>query len=163
MTLDPALTGMELVQRWIASGNGGGFNERLRSRPLRAEPGSVEFECALDAGHGNLIGILHGGVTAALADIAAGAAVMTLLEPGETLLTADLQLRYFKPAELSGNLLAQADVLHRDDRRVIVEVHIKAGGAVVAHASAAIAIRPPAGSGKSGLAQPGLGGDSVGK
>jgi uncharacterized protein (TIGR00369 family) len=134
---------MELLQRWIACRQPGGFNELLRTQPVLAEPGAVEVECALDECHGNLSGILHGGVTAALADVAAGAAVMTLLEPGETLLTADLQLRYLKPSQLKGNLLARAEVTHRDGRRVIVAIRINAGSDVVAHATASIVIRSP--------------------
>ena len=140
--IDPALSGMALVERWIGHGYAAGFNDRLRARPIRASHGTATFECILDADHGNLVGILHGGVSAAMADMAAGAAVMTLIQPGETLVTVDLHLHYIKPGAVSGTIEADALVATATPKRAVAHVSVRIGSDVIALGSASFAIRP---------------------
>lgn len=141
--LDPGADGLELARRWAEARFAGGLPERLRAYPVAVERGRMTVRCDLDPGHANFVGLVHGGVTAALADIAAGGAAMTLLKPGEHLLSADLNLRFLNPAPLDGGVLtAEGRAAYADPRKVVAEVVLAlAGGHVIAHATAAVAIR----------------------
>ncbi len=143
--LDPSVDGLELLRRWAADPDVGGFPQRLRARPVEFREGFVRVVCDMDAGHANFVGLVHGGVTASLVDIAAGSAVMTILKPGELLLTSDLTLRFLNPAPLgAARLEAVGTISYRDARRAVVEVEvITDDGVRVAQGSAAISIRPP--------------------
>jgi uncharacterized protein (TIGR00369 family) len=59
--------------------------------------------------------IIHGGMVATLLDTAMGGACWTTLEPGETFLTADLRVEFFRAAR-PGTLRAEGRVLHRSRR-----------------------------------------------
>ncbi len=52
-------------------------------------------------------GALHGGVVAALADMAAGAAVSTALPPGRIAVTVELKVNYLAPA-MGDRIVAEA-------------------------------------------------------
>lgn len=142
--LDPTATGLELAHRWINQGPVMGLNGRLRVQPVMASPGHIRFVCRIDEGHGNFSGLVHGGVTAALIDIAGGGAAMTLLQQGETLLTADLSMRFLNPAPLDGgDLVADGRVTYQDGRRTLVEVQVTCGQIAMAHGSVSISVRRP--------------------
>jgi uncharacterized protein (TIGR00369 family) len=142
--LDASLSGLDLLERWIEQGYVAGLNNRLRIRPVAASPGHVGFECTLDADHENFVGLVHGGVAAALTDIAGGAAAMSLLEPGETLLTTDLNLRFLQPSHVAGGTMtAEARTTYNDRRRVVAEVRISSAGIVTAIGTVGISIRRP--------------------
>lgn len=142
--LDPTVDGLELVRRWMSAGlEVGGFLERLRAQPVEAREGFVRFTLEIDAGHLNLMGIVHGGVTAAVTDMAGASAVMTLLKPGQTLATTDLTMRFLNavPGATAG-LEATGTVTYRDDRKASVAVEVATdAGVVVAQGSVGVAIR----------------------
>ena len=141
--LDRTKSGLALLRDWIDQGYVAGLNGTLKARPILAERGHVKFVCDVDENHANFIGLVHGGVGAALVDIAGGAVAMTLLEPGETLLTTDLSVRYLQPAVLGmGAMHAEGHVLYNDPRKTVVDVIIRCGEEVVAVGSAGIATRP---------------------
>jgi len=146
--LDPTVTGLELVQRWISHGIAAGLNGRLGAQPILASPGHIRFACRIDDGLANFSGLVHGGVAAALIDIAGGGAAMTLLQRGETLLTADLSMRFLNPAPLTdGQLIADGRVSYQDGRRILAEVQVTAGEVTMAQGSVSIAVRRSAHSG----------------
>lgn len=59
------------------------------------EPGYVEAVIDLDRIHQQQIGLVHGGVTATIADVAAGFAGFTLVGPDEHTVTAEIKISYF--------------------------------------------------------------------
>lgn len=142
--LDPGVDGLELLRRWMAAGDGvGGFLKRLGAHPVEAREGFVRVACNIDPGHANLIGLVHGGVTAALIDMAGGAAVMTLLKPGQTLVTTDLTVRFLTAARSdTARLDATGTVTWRDDRKAVVATEVCTDtGVVVAQGTVGVAIR----------------------
>lgn len=143
--LDPALDGLALARRWMETRFSGGLPERLRAWPVRVEPGLIDVACEIDPGHANFVGLVHGGVTAALIDMAGGGVAMTLLKPGETLLTTDLTLRFLNAAPIGcGRLTAQGRLISHDPRRVVAEVRVVTPDEVlVAHGTTAVSIRAP--------------------
>lgn len=142
--LDPGADGLELLHRWMTAGDAvGGFLARLGSHPVEAREGFVRVACDIDPGHANLVGLVHGGVTAALVDMAGGAAAMTLLKPGQTLVTADLTLRFLNAAPGDTvRLEATGTVTWSDARKVVVAAEVRTDtGLVVAQGTVGVAIR----------------------
>jgi uncharacterized protein (TIGR00369 family) len=83
--------------------------------------------------------IVHGGAIATLADEALAAVAFTLAEEGQTTVTADLKVDFFRPA-VPGRLVARARVRHRTRRLAFTEATIEqADGEIVAEARAVIA------------------------
>jgi uncharacterized protein (TIGR00369 family) len=59
------------------------------------ELGHVEAVIELGLEHQQQIGLVHGGVTATIADVAAGFAGFTLVGPDEHTVTAEIKVSYF--------------------------------------------------------------------
>lgn len=62
--------------------------------------------------HMNPNGVVHGGVTYALADTGMGTALQTTLEPGQICATIDIGMHYHKPI-MGGRLVCQTELLTR--------------------------------------------------
>ncbi len=141
--LDPSQSGLELARRWIETVWPGGFVNRLAARPVDVAEGHMRVECDIDPGHSNFVGLVHGGVTAALVDIVGGGAAMTLLKPGEFLLSTDLSIRFLNAAPIGcGRLIAEGRAVYADPRKVVAEATVSTpDGLTIALGSAAIAIR----------------------
>ena len=60
-------------------------------------PGTIEAEWEVDPRFLNSSGKLYGGYYAVLADAVLGLAAMTVLQPEEHFLTADLRTQFFRP------------------------------------------------------------------
>lgn len=143
--LDRDADGFELARRWVEMPRPGGFLNRVQARPIEIERGFMRLHVDVDAGHSNFVGLVHGGVIAALTDIAGGGAAMTLLKPGETLLTTDLNTRFLDAAPIETRTLeATGRVSFRSGRRVVVEIGITGdNGAIIAQGSVGVTIRAP--------------------
>ncbi|ANP44821.1 PaaI family thioesterase [Candidatus Viadribacter manganicus] len=143
--LDRDVDGLELARRWAAMPRPGGFLNRLQAYPLEVDRGFMRVRCDVDVGHSNFVQLVHGGVIAGLTDIAGGGAAMTMLKPGETLLTTDLNTRFLGAAPIaSSRLEATGRVLFHAGRRVVVAVEVtSAGGGVIAEGSVGVSIRAP--------------------
>lgn len=63
------------------------------------EPGYVEAVIELDTIHKQQIGLVHGGVTATIADVAAGFAGFTLVGRDEHTVTAEIKVTYFSKGQ----------------------------------------------------------------
>ena len=72
------------------------FMKHIGCRLTVIEPGYVEAEIDLSKEHQQQIGLVHGGVTATIADVAAGFAGFTLVGPGEHTVTAEIKVSYFR-------------------------------------------------------------------
>ncbi len=103
-----------------------------------------EVDLALEAGpeHLNLMGTVHGGVLATLADSATGLAYRTVLEPGMTFTTIQLQMTYLSPGR-AGRLVARGRVVKRGRRTGYAEADIVDGEErLLARATALLAVMP---------------------
>ncbi|WP_396595443.1 PaaI family thioesterase [Brevundimonas sp. R86498] len=142
--LDPDGDGLELLRRWMVPGaEVGGFPDRLGAYPVEAREGFVRMVCEIDPGHANLAGLVHGGVMAALIDMAGGGAVMSMLTPGQTLVTTDLTLRFLNAAPgNTARLEATGTVTWHDARKAVVSAEVRTdAGLVVAQGTVGVAIR----------------------
>jgi len=103
-----------------------------------------EVDVALDAGHDhlNLIGTVHGGVLATLADTATGLAYRTVLDPGTTFTTIQLSVTYLT-AGRAGRIEARGRVVKRGRRTGYAEADVVDGeGRLLARATALLAVMP---------------------
>lgn len=143
--LDREADGFELARRWVEMPRPGGFLSLLKARPIEIERGFMRVRCDVDVGHSNFVGLVHGGVIAGLTDIAGGGAAMTLLRPGETLLTTDLNTRFLDAARIeTARLEATGRVSFHGGRRIVVAVEISGDNdAIIAQGSVGVSVRAP--------------------
>lgn len=121
------------------------FVERLGCAFTHAEPGCVRVRLPWRPEHSRS-GLnpgdepaLHGGAAATLADIAASAALVTVLRDGEGRTTIDLAIHYLAP--LRGDVVAEARLRRRGGRVAVVDVELTgADGTLGAIARGAFAI-----------------------
>lgn len=108
------------------------FLELLEIRPLSAAAGHAEFQLTVQNKHLRTLGILHGGVVATLLDTAMGYAAGTLCPDGQTLVTAQLNLNFTRPALEGETLSVVGDVIHGGSRTAVTrgEVRRPDGGLV---------------------------------
>lgn len=143
--LDREADGFELSRRWVEMPRPGGFLSLLKAAPIEIERGFMRVRCEVDVGHSNFVGLVHGGVIAGLTDIAGGGAAMTLLRPGETLLTTDLNTRFLDAAPIeTARLEATGRVSFHAGRRIVVAVEISGDNStIIAQGSVGVSVRAP--------------------
>jgi acyl-CoA thioesterase len=73
--------------------------------------GQATCELDLDERFWNLYGIAHGGAAYALADFGMGAAVTSLLQPGQRCVTIEIHMHYLAPVR-RGRLICNTQVVH---------------------------------------------------
>lgn len=124
------------------------LRERLSSSPFHAGLGIEAVEAsegrvrlALEASEDqrNLLGTVHGGIVASLADTAMGLAVRTAIEPGRPHVTIEMSVRYLRPAA-PGRIEAVGTVIRTGSQIAFAEAEVLADGAAVARASGTYAV-----------------------
>lgn len=88
------------------------FLDLLQVEPLETDAGRGRFRMAIDERHLRTLGILHGGVTAALLDTAMGMAAGTLAPKGHYVVTIQLNVNFIRPAWKGETLIATGEVRH---------------------------------------------------
>jgi len=144
--LNPTHTGRQMLDQWRDMGlTVGGFLTRLSCLVAETGDGYVKVICNIDPGHSNFVGLVHGGVTAAMIDMAGGGAVMSLLNPGETLLSTDITMRYLNPVPGDcDRIAAEGRVSYSDPRKAVVDVKVTLpDGRIAAMGVVGLAIRAP--------------------
>lgn len=94
-----------------------GFTAVLGIDRVMAREGRSEVRLPITADLLNPLGVVHGGVIAALVDEAIGLAAYSLLPPGAAAVTAELHVHFLMPAR-SGLLVARGTIW-RSGRRLI--------------------------------------------
>jgi uncharacterized protein (TIGR00369 family) len=96
----------------------------LGFRPVSMEKGRVSFAMDVDpARHGNVMGTLHGGVLATLADSAMGFAFASTLEAEESFATLEMKVSFLRPVWMA-KLTAAAIVIQRGKTTGLVECRV---------------------------------------
>jgi acyl-CoA thioesterase len=86
------------------------FNRHVGIRLARTHPDGVTVECRLRDEVLNASSVLHGGVTATLADVAVGIALTYHLGRKRAATTVELKLNYLRPV-VAGRIRARARLL----------------------------------------------------
>ena len=98
------------------------FNELLGIRLVRAHADGVTIDCKIRPELLNAAGVLHGGVTATVADAAVGIAI-TLQKGRGSATTVEMKLNYLRPVA-TGTVTARARLLRMGSRLCIGRVDI---------------------------------------
>ncbi len=102
------------------------FMATIGARLEAVEPGRVSIALASRADLTQQHGYLHGGVVMSVADVAAGYAAMSLMGPGDGVLTADIKLNLLRPARGEG-ILAVAGVVRPGRTLSVVRADVLSG------------------------------------
>ena len=124
---------------------GSRFHSWMGMRLERLDPGSSELSLRVAEDHVNLMGVLHGGVIASLADTATGIALLSVLDPGWSHLTTSLQLTFLAPAKLGEAITAHGRVVKHGRRFGYAEADVLGPqGVLIARAAATFIVLPDA-------------------
>lgn len=147
----------EIGAQWMQL-DGREFLERIGRQELALPPilsvldiregkmgeGWIEFSMRPHGYMLNLAGTVHGGVLATLVDSALTCALVTRLPKGMACTTIDLQMRFFRPAHLSAELLtARGEIVNMSKSLGTTMGEIRDNkGRLLVHATSSLAIAP---------------------
>jgi uncharacterized protein (TIGR00369 family) len=119
------------------------FHSRWLALTLeRVDRGEVDVAMDVQPHHLNLMGTLHGGMIATLADTATGLALRSTLEEGMTFTTTQLGVTFLAPGR-EGRILAKGRVVKSGRRFGYAEADVvDAEGRLLARATATFAVLP---------------------
>ena len=111
------------------------FNQHLGLRVTRVYRDGIGMECVIEPHKLNLLGTLHGGVTATLVDAAAGVAIIGHLG-GRPATTVDLTVSYLRPVT-QGKVHARSRIVKMGKTLAFATVEVKdSHGRMIATGSA---------------------------
>lgn len=108
------------------------FLEHLRAQPITLEPGRARLELVIEQQHLRNLGIMHGGVLAAVLDTVMGMAASTRAAQGQFVVTVQLNVNFVRPAWLGETLVGTGIVQHAGKQTAVArgEVHTAEGALV---------------------------------
>ena len=110
--------------------------ETIPMKIVAVEEGRVEFSATAGGQHRNPMGGVHGGFAATVLDSVTGCAVHSLLAPGESYGTVDLNIKMLKPVPIGAELRAIGNVINMSRRLGISEGRLMdEEGNIYAHAT----------------------------
>ncbi len=128
----------EVRERFARSG----FHSWIGMRLKRVEIGEVHVALDVEPRHLNLVGLLHGGLIATLADTATGLAYRTVLEPGTRHVTTHLSVTFLSPGR-AGRVTARGKVVKAGRRFGYAESDVVGpDGELLARATATFTVSP---------------------
>jgi uncharacterized protein (TIGR00369 family) len=145
ITLDDIarMTGLEQLELW----RDGAFpvptiGDLFGFSIVELTDGQVSFEMTPDDRMLNPLGTIHGGITATLLDSAMACAVHSILQPGQSYTTAQLNVHYLRAMQPGyGPVRATGTVIHRGRKQSTAEARLVGpDGKLIAHGTSACLI-----------------------
>ncbi len=99
------------------------FNQSLGLRVAKVHADGVTIEIPMRDDLRNLMGVLHGGVSATIADAAVGIAVTRHFGGARLATTVELKINYFRPVE-KGKVVARSRLLRVGQHLVVGSVEL---------------------------------------
>lgn len=99
------------------------FNRLVGIRVVRRHRDGVTLECAVRDDLRNWAGVLHGGVTAAIADVAVGVAITNHFHRKRRATTTELKINYFLPIR-DGKITARSHLIRIGSTLVVGRVDL---------------------------------------
>ena len=119
---------------------GSPFHASLGIDVVEASRGRVRLSIVTTEQQKNLLGTIHGGVLATLADTAMGLAVRTSIDAGRPHVTIEMAMHYLRPAE-PGTVEAVGTVVRAGSQIAYAEADVfDAGGTLLARASGSYSV-----------------------
>lgn len=119
------------------------FEDGLGLALVDAQAGWVSYRATAVAAHANASGAMHGGWIAGLLDAVTGAAVATILGPGETHATVSLHVSYLRAVSAGTTVGIEGGIVKEGGRIVTSTATVLGEGKSLARAEA-ICMRLPA-------------------
>ena len=107
------------------------FMETIGARLIRVAPGEVDIELPFRGDLVQQAGTLHAGVITAIADSACGYAALTLMPPGQEVVSVEFKVNLLAPAA-DGLFVARAKVLRAGRTLSVCSADVFSGGKLVA-------------------------------
>ena len=107
------------------------FMETIGARLIRVAPGEVDIELPFRGDLVQQTGTLHAGVITAIADSACGYAALTLMPPGQEVVSVEFKVNLLAPAA-DGLFVARAKVLRAGRTLSVCSADVYSGGKLVA-------------------------------
>ena len=134
---------LEEIRRRV---KGSPFHQWAGITLLSVGDGRAEVAMDLDDHHFNPQGIVHGGVIAAIADTSVGLALRSMLRPGLTHRTAQLNVHFLSKGE-GTRIIGRGRSLHLGQRMGYGEAEVSdVDGRLLARASATFIVLPAPGA-----------------
>lgn len=86
--------------------------------------GKVQTKLPTESRHQSPSGAVHGGVLSCFADWSMGAAVFTILKPGQLTSTIEFKINYLSPVQVGETIYCDAKIKHAGKSHAVVEFHI---------------------------------------
>jgi acyl-CoA thioesterase len=99
------------------------FWELLGMKLVDARKGWAVVRLPFDQKLTQADGISHGGAIFSAADAAVGIALLGMIEKGDSMVTLEMKINYFRPFT-EGALLAEAAVIQKGSRTAVAEVDV---------------------------------------
>jgi uncharacterized protein (TIGR00369 family) len=148
-----SLTGLDFFRRMIAGElPPPPMVKLLGMRLVEADEGRVVFTAEPGEQYYNGMGVVHGGLAAALLDSALGCAINTLMPAGKRFTTLELKINYTRPLTSGvGTIRCEAKVIHAGNRVATAEGRVvDQQGRLYAHGTTTcIAVESPEAPGQA--------------
>jgi uncharacterized protein (TIGR00369 family) len=119
------------------------FLELLQVGRVEAGAGRAWLELVVQQRHLRPLGILHGGVTAALLDTVLGLSASSQAPPDHYAVTVQLNVNFIRPAWEGEILVATGEALHTGRQTAVARGEVRtAGGVLAASGSATVMFLP---------------------
>ena len=117
-------SGLEVLLASVGRAPVAPFEQQLAIRLTQAGEGHVQFEACPTAEGANASGAMHGGWIAGVLDAVSGAAVQTVLRPGETYTTLSLQINYLRAVYPGHPVRIEGQIIRAGKRIVTAEASL---------------------------------------
>jgi acyl-CoA thioesterase len=116
------------------------YFQLLQIRLEQIDTGFARFRMPFRKELTQAYGMVHGGAIASLADTAVAFALLTIIQPGERVTTAEFKINFFA-AVTHGEMVGEARVVHAGKRLVSADMEVKSqDGKLIAKGIATYAI-----------------------
>lgn len=118
------------------------LHQHLGLRLIEAAAGRSKLELTVSTANANVNGVLHGGVIHAICDVAAYAALLSLLADHETAVTHDLHVSCMRPAPMGSVVRVEANVVKKGRTLAFTDATASIEGKLVATARVTKSVVP---------------------
>lgn len=115
------------------------FAELIGLNFTKVEPGYSQCTLEINEDLLNPHGVLHGGVPYSMADTGMAAALVSMLEPGKSCTTIELNIVYFRPTT-SGTLICETKVVRKGRTIGFIEAEISNNDKLISKATGTFSI-----------------------
>jgi len=100
------------------------FYQLLKISLEKIDEGFARFRMPFQRELTQGFGLVHGGAIATLADTAVAYALLSLVQPGERVATAEFKINYLSSVT-AGELIAEAHIINKGEKLALGEMEVK--------------------------------------